>query len=185
MDEAFGMDAIGGIENGLALFENERGLVVVDHGRRHQTESGMAVFVVVPGEEALAEGLRAILDRAKAIRKLRPVLQGAEVAFRIRVVVGDVGATVRLGDAEIGQEKGDGLGGHRGAAIGVDGQLTGLDVLLRAGVLDESSGELRALARRHHPAGDIAAEDIQDDVEVKVGPLGRTEQFGYNPQLQS
>jgi len=33
-DEAFGMDAIGGIENGLTLFEDERGLVVVDHGRR-------------------------------------------------------------------------------------------------------------------------------------------------------
>jgi len=32
-DEAFGVDAIGGIENGLALFEDERGLVVVDHGR--------------------------------------------------------------------------------------------------------------------------------------------------------
>jgi hypothetical protein len=27
------VDAIGGIENGLALFEDERGLVVVDHGR--------------------------------------------------------------------------------------------------------------------------------------------------------
>ena len=32
-DEAFGVDAIGGIENGLALFKDERGLVVVDHGR--------------------------------------------------------------------------------------------------------------------------------------------------------
>ena len=31
MDEAFEMDAIGGIENGLALFEDGRGLMVVDH----------------------------------------------------------------------------------------------------------------------------------------------------------
>ncbi len=31
------VDAIGGIENGLALFEDERGSVVVDHGRREQT----------------------------------------------------------------------------------------------------------------------------------------------------
>ena len=35
-DEAFGMDVIGGIENGLALFEDERGLVVVDHRRCQQ-----------------------------------------------------------------------------------------------------------------------------------------------------
>jgi hypothetical protein len=35
-DEALAMEAIGGIENGLALFEDDRGLVVVHHGRREQ-----------------------------------------------------------------------------------------------------------------------------------------------------
>jgi hypothetical protein len=44
-DEAFGMDAIGGIENGLALFENERSLVVVDHSRGEQTQPGVAMFL--------------------------------------------------------------------------------------------------------------------------------------------
>ena len=34
--EAFGIDSIGGIENSLALFEDERSLVVADHGRREQ-----------------------------------------------------------------------------------------------------------------------------------------------------
>jgi hypothetical protein len=33
VDEAFGMGAIGRIENSLMLFEDERGLVVVDRGR--------------------------------------------------------------------------------------------------------------------------------------------------------
>ena len=52
-DEAFGMDAIGGIKNSLAQFENERGLVVVDHGRCEQTQPGMTVFLVVPAEKYL------------------------------------------------------------------------------------------------------------------------------------
>ena len=53
MDEAFGMDAIGGIENYLAPFEDERGLVVVDHGRGEQAQPGVAVFLVVPAEKSL------------------------------------------------------------------------------------------------------------------------------------
>ena len=55
MDEAFGMDAVGGIENGLALFEDERGLLVVDHGRREQRQAGVAMFLIVPAKESLTE----------------------------------------------------------------------------------------------------------------------------------
>ena len=53
MDEAFGMDAIGGIENGLAPFEEERGLLVVHHGRGEQAQPGATVFLVVPAEKSL------------------------------------------------------------------------------------------------------------------------------------
>jgi len=48
----------------------------------------------------------------------------------------------------------------------------GQDDLLLAGFLDQLAGESSAFARGDHPADDIAAEDVQDDVEVKVGPLG-------------
>jgi hypothetical protein len=51
--EAFGMSSISGIENGLALFEDERGLLIVDHGRREQRQAGVAVFFVVPAEKSL------------------------------------------------------------------------------------------------------------------------------------
>ena len=43
VDEAFGMDAIGGIEHGLALLENARGLVVV-----HRDRSMVNAFVGRP-----------------------------------------------------------------------------------------------------------------------------------------
>ena len=39
-----------------------------------------------------------------------------------------------------------------------------------------------ALSRvRDHPAGDVAAEDIEDDVQIEVGPLDRTPQLGDVP----
>jgi len=40
-DEAFGMDAIGDIKNSLALFEDELGLVVVNHGWGEQAQPGI------------------------------------------------------------------------------------------------------------------------------------------------
>ena len=42
-------------------------------------------------------------------------------------------------------------------------------------------GQFGAFARRHHPADDVTAEDVEDDVEVKVGPLGRAAQLGDVP----
>ena len=124
-------------------------------------------------EELLAEGA-AVLDAAEAIRELGPVLQSPELAFRIRVVVGNVGAAVGLGDAEVGHQKGDGFGGHGRAAVGMNVELAGLDFLfLQVSAMSclASSGLSRV---GHHPADDVAAEDVEDDVEIEVGPLGRT-----------
>ena len=60
-------------------------------------------------------------------------------------------------------------------------ELTGLDVLFLAALLDQSLGQLRAFAMSDHPAGDVAAEDIEDDVEVEVRPFRRPEQLGDIP----
>ena len=37
-------------------------------------------------------------------------------------------------------------------------------------------------AWRDHPADDVAAEDVEDDVEVEVGPLHRAQQFRDVPR---
>ena len=131
-------------------------------------------------EKLLAESA-AVLDAAEAVGKIRPVLQGAELAFRIGVVVGDVRAAVGLGDSQVRQEESHRLGAHRGAAIGMEGELTGRDALLGATVLDEPLGQFGTFAHGHHPADDVAAEHIQDHVEVEVGPFGGAEQFGDVP----
>jgi hypothetical protein len=59
--------------------------------------------------------------------------------------------------------------------------LTRQDALFGATVFDEPLGQFGTLAHRDHPAGDVAAKNIEDDVEVEVGPLGRPEQLGDVP----
>ena len=48
-------------------------------------------------------------------------------------------------------------------------------------MIDQTLGQLGAIAIGDHPTHDATAEDIQDDVEVISGPLGRTAQVGDVP----
>ena len=57
---------------------------------------------VVPGEEGLAVGPR-VFDAAEARREVRPVLHGFELRLGIRVIVGDVGPAMVLGDVQVHQ----------------------------------------------------------------------------------
>jgi len=82
----------------------------MDIGRREHGEAGVMVVEVVPVEEVAAEGAR-VLHGAEALGKVRPVLECLELRFAERVVVGDVGPGVRLGDAEVGHQERDWLGG--------------------------------------------------------------------------
>src|SRR5208282_6544648 len=138
------------------------------------------MFLVVPAKKSLRKSTT-VLNAPEAVRELRAVLQGAKLAFRIRIVIGDMRAAVCFGDTQISQQEGYRLGTHRGAAIGMQRELAGPDVLFRAALLDQPLGQLCTLAMRNHPAGDVAAEDIEDHVEVEVGPFGRPQQLGDVP----
>jgi len=165
---------VGGIEDYLAIVQDGLGFPKVDHSRGEKSDTGMTMLVVVPVEKLLTEGA-AVLNAAEAIRKLGTVLQSAELAFRVRVVVGNIRPTMSLGDTQVGHQKGHRLGRHHPAAVGVDVELAGRNLVLADGFLNELPGQFSALARRDHPADDVAAEDIQDDIQIEVGPLGRTE----------
>src|SRR5688572_26557597 len=102
------MNQVSGGENDLPLCKDDFRLVVMDHGWSQKPQAGVAVFVVVPGEEVQAESA-AVLDRAEAIRKVGTILQGPELTFRIGIVVGNIRTTVSFGDAEVGQQKRDWL----------------------------------------------------------------------------
>ena len=59
----------------------------------------------------------------------------------------------------------------------MDGELPVGDILLDARLLDEALCKGGAFTMGHHPADHITAEDVQDDVEVKIGPLYRPFEF--------
>ena len=65
---------------------------------------------------------------------------------------------------------------HWSSPIRVQGQDPGLDAMLQAALLDQPAGQGRVLPVRHHPAHDVAAVDVHDDVEVVIAPLLRPEQ---------
>ena len=48
--------------------------------RRQHADAGMAMVIVVPGEESLAEGV-AVLQAAEALGELRAIFHGAKLAF--------------------------------------------------------------------------------------------------------
>ena len=102
-DEALGIGVEGTIEGVLSGSMDGVSLAVMDLVRGHQPETNMVMVLIVPGEELAAE-LACILNAAEAFWESWLVFEGLEVAFGEGVVVGVVGAAVRLGDAaEVGR----------------------------------------------------------------------------------
>ena len=52
-----------------------------------------------------------------------------------------------------------------------EGELVGFNVLLATALGDEALRERRTFSVSQHPANHVAGEDVEDDVEVVVGPL--------------
>ncbi len=167
LDEAFGIGAEGVIEGPLSGGVDIVGLAVVDLVGRHETDPGMVVVLIVPGEEAAAEVL-GVLNAAEARGEFGLVFEGLEVGFGERVVVGGVWPAMRLGDAEIGQHQGGGLGFHGAAAVSMEGQLARRHGVLGEGVLEQRLEQDGAFGIGDAPADDPAAEDVEDDVEIEV-----------------
>src|SRR6202008_288606 len=98
--EALRMKLVSNIEHILALPQNVFRLAIVHHRRRKQAQAGVAMFLVVPTKKSLTETM-AILNAPETVRELRPILQGAELAFRVRIVVRNVRPTMRFGHSQI------------------------------------------------------------------------------------
>jgi len=96
------VSSISRIENALPLLEDQRTLSVVNHCRRQQSQARVAVFLVVPTKEPLREGAT-VLKAAETIWELRPILQGAELTFRVRIVIRDMRPTMGFGNSQVGQ----------------------------------------------------------------------------------
>jgi hypothetical protein len=109
--------------------------------------------------------------------KVWPVLERLELRLGERVVIRDVRPRVALRDAEVRVQMRDHFRGPRRPAVRVDGQLTRRDSLALAGFFDELRRKRRALPVGDHPADNVAAEDVEEDVQVEVRPLRWAEQL--------
>ena len=156
-------------------------LAVVDLIRRHQTQTGMVMRLIIPGEEFPAE-LSGIFDTAETFREPWLIFQGFEVAFGKGVVIRDMWAAVRFGDAEIGKQEGGRLCPHWPAAVGMQGELAGWHVMLGDGVVKQSREQGSTFSIGDAPADNASAEDIQDDVKIEIGPFRGSLEFGDVPR---
>jgi hypothetical protein len=179
--ESVGVGQEGLVEGGLAEWRACLRRAVVDAVWGHVADARVLMLVVVPGEEGWTVGGRR-LEAAEARGEVGPVLHGLELRLRVRVVVGDVRAAVALGTSRSTSKAATGLERMLAAAIGVQRQHAGLDVVPAHGLGDQLLGEFRALALGDEPAHDEAAEDVQDHVQVEVRPLGRPLELGDVPR---
>ena len=107
MLEAVWVGPEGGLQSDRALRGDRAGVPPMNVGRSHQANARMPMRGVVPSKEGLAVSPR-ILDTAEALGELGSIFQGLELRLGIRIVIGHVRATMRLGDRQIDQQ-----GGHR------------------------------------------------------------------------
>src|SRR5215213_296602 len=127
----------------------------------------MAVLVVVPADELGDPALRVLLAGESRCRPVRPVLAGPEQGFGERVVVADPRPAVGGDDAEPLERGLHGGALHRTAIVGVQDERAREAALGPDRLADEIGGQLGALALVDLPAHDLAAEDIEDQVEVE------------------
>jgi hypothetical protein len=153
---------------------------MVDHVRGEQADGRVMVLLVVPGKERLKEGA-GFFDAGEALREIGVIFEGLELRLRKGIVVARMGPPVGFGDPEIGQQEADWFGGHRGAPIRADGELPGPDGLLAAGLFNEALRQSGGFPGRNHPADHIPAEDVEDDIELVVGPFDRPQELGDVP----
>src|SRR5271157_5661399 len=111
LDESLGIFTECLIKRDLAGHMNGVDLAIMHLVGGHQTDPGMVMVLVVPVEELAAEA-SGVLDTAEASWEARLILQGLEVAFRERVVVGRVRAVMRPGDAEVSEQERGGFRLH-------------------------------------------------------------------------
>jgi hypothetical protein len=81
----------------LALPQCVFHLAIVNRRWRQQAYAGVTVLVVVPPKKSLTESTT-VLDAPKAVRELRPIFHGSELALGKGIVVRHVRPTMRFRD---------------------------------------------------------------------------------------
>ena len=139
-------------------------------GRADVSNAAMKVLMVVPGDEAARPRSRGFEIFESCWRELWPVLRGAEQTLDECVVVADAGPRVRRLDFQPVQHRQYRCGLERGAVVAVQYRL-GLhrvNAFGQRGALDQVRCVRRVIGIVDLKAHDLAAIDIQDQVQIVV-----------------
>jgi hypothetical protein len=167
----------------LALLEDRLGPAIMYIGWRQPAQSAVMMLVVVLEKEDPGP-VPSILLASEAIRVIRQVLQGLELGFGVGIIIGNVRAGVGFSHAQVSHQQSNWFGGHRAAPVSMDGELVRLDSLPGAGFSDQFLRQAGRLPFRDQPTDHKATEDIQDDIQVVVGPFGWPQALGDVPTPQ-
>ena len=153
--------------------------------RRHESDARVPMHGVVPGKERLTVGAR-ILSAPEAHGEVRTVLHRLELRLREGTIVRYVRPAVAFSDIQVDQQRGHRFRAQVGTAISMEREDAGGDIVACHAVGDELFSEIRALAPGDQLAHDMAAEDVQDDVEVDLlhlaGPAWCASSEGSGPR---
>ena len=86
MLEPLGVLGVGAVEGALAVGSDLGGGAEVDRGGRVHADPGVAVFVVVGGEEPLAE-CACVGEGAEPVGEVGHIFEGLELGLGVRVVI--------------------------------------------------------------------------------------------------
>src|SRR5215203_2208748 len=125
------------------------------------------MLVVVPADETGDPALRVLLAGETRCRPVRPVLAGAEQGFGERVIVADPRSAVGGDDAEPLEGGLHGSALHWAAVVGVQDERAREAALGPDRTAHELGGQLGSFALVDLPADDLAAVDVEDQVEVE------------------
>jgi hypothetical protein len=135
------------------------------------------MIVVVPAVEGRAEG-SGVLDRTEGGGKSGRYFRVLNWASENGLSLLQCGREWDLVTTRSASRNATGFRRHRAASVGVDGHLVPVDVLLRDRVAQQPFGQLLGLTGGDHPADGVAGVDVDDRVQVVVGPLRRPGQLG-------
>lgn len=102
MDEHLRMRMVSGREHRVARSQDLSRATVVDGLGRQHADATVTMFGVVPVEEGGAES-PGVLDTSERAGESRAVLERSELTLGVRIVVRNMGATVRLRGSKVRQ----------------------------------------------------------------------------------
>ena len=146
-------------------------------------DAAVPMIVVVPTHEVSCPGPSRVEVGEALGRELGPVLRGAEQRLGIGVVVAHARPRVRRLDAQPVQHRQHRGGLERGAVVAVQhglGQHRG-DALGQRRAAHQVRGVIGVVGVVHLPADDLAAVQVQDQVQVEPPADHRGRQIGHVP----